>query len=147
MRGQRDDGDMARLARRLQAPRRLPAVQDRQAQVHEDECRQLAPRRVDPLRAVAGDHHLVALAPQPAGQHEDVVLVVLDIEYLRHSRGLPALGVARPACRATSGRSVASRSSRLSADFRRMRTTPPRRRSRASADSSAAVTTTTGRSR
>ena len=68
----------------LEPPRRLPAVQHRQAEVHQHQVRPLAPRGLDPLRAVRGDDHLEAVPPEPPDEHVDVVLVVLDVENRWH---------------------------------------------------------------
>ena len=92
---ERDDGDGASPCRRLQPPRSLPAVQNRQTQVHEDERRRLAGGHGDALLAVPGHDDGEARPRQPAAEHVDVVVVVLDVQDLRH-RGPPVgAGLAR----------------------------------------------------
>ena len=79
---------MARVSRLgLEPPRRLPAVEHRQAHVHQDEVgplrRRHARRPAAPSTAISD---LVALAREPAREHVAVHLVVLDQQDLGHAR-------------------------------------------------------------
>src|SRR5262249_48651228 len=58
----------------------LPAVEHRQAQVHQDHVRPLARRHCDPLCTVGGDDDRVAGSGQTVLQHEDVIFIIFDVQ-------------------------------------------------------------------
>src|SRR5918911_3171857 len=82
VRRQGDDRNRARLRRRLELPGRLPAVQDGQAHVHQDQVGCLGAGEVHPLLPVNGDDNLVAAPLQPTREHVAVHLIVLDQQEL-----------------------------------------------------------------
>src|SRR5262249_10025672 len=82
VRGERDHGDGARFGCSLEPARGFPAVDHREAQVHDDEIGLLGFRHLDPLCAVDRDQYGEAGARQPVPEHVDVVVVVLDVEDL-----------------------------------------------------------------
>jgi len=77
---------MSRCLRvRLQAARRLPAVDLRQVQIHQDQIGPLGRRHRDPGGAIRRAHELVAAEDVEAQlQHVEIVLVVLDVEQPPH---------------------------------------------------------------
>ena len=77
-------GTLRVAASALTQPGRLPAVDDRQAHVHQDDVGLFAAREIDALLAVHGEHHLEAAADQPAREHVAVHFVVFDQQNLRH---------------------------------------------------------------
>ena len=82
----------------LEMAGRVPAVDHRQAEVHQNQIRALALGGSDPLLAVMGDDHLEALSLEPSAQHVDVVFVVLDVQNLSHRAALmPRVWVRRRA--------------------------------------------------
>src|SRR5258707_9518674 len=143
VRGQRDHRDRAGLGGRLDPAGRLPAVQARQAHVHQDEGGRLRARHRHPLLAVDRDGDLVAAPGEPTGEHVAVHLVVLDEEDLGHQ----APGLRRAKLAETSSRTSASSWSRPWVAFWRIFCTWPLSRSRSSWDRSLAVTTTIGMAR
>ena len=68
----------------LHPARRLPAVEHRQAHVHQDQVGLLGRRHGHALAAVDRDHHLEAVAREAARQHVPVHLVVFDQKNFRH---------------------------------------------------------------
>jgi hypothetical protein len=84
MGGQRDHRNCAGARRRLDPARRLPAVDDRQAHVHQDQIGVLRGRRLDRLLAVERHDDLEALANEPPRQHVPVHLVVFHQQDLGH---------------------------------------------------------------
>src|SRR5262245_20358893 len=136
MGGKRDNGNCAGLRRGLDPARSLPAVEHRQAQIHKNEIGPFGCRHGDALRAVGGDHDRVAGARQPAFQHVDVVVVILDVENLH--AGLAVRGLTHLPSSAVKRRSISSRSL-----FSIMRSTPPLSRLRSASVKSLAVMATT----
>src|SRR6266487_786210 len=101
MGGERDDRDVARLRVVLQSPRRLPAVDHRHFQIHQDDVRALAQRHRAALLAVLRRHNLeIAQQLEPHLEHIDVVVVVLDVEHFGHDAASIPLSraVASPPC-------------------------------------------------
>src|SRR5262249_45155273 len=101
MRGERDDRDVARLWIVLQSSRRLPAVNDRHFEIHQDDVGALAQRHRAALLAIRRGHNLeIAQELEPHLEHVDVVLVVLDVEYFGHDAASIPLSrePASPAC-------------------------------------------------
>src|SRR5271156_2562312 len=147
VRGQRDDRDVAGRGVGLQAPRRLPAVDLQQVQIHQDQVGKLGRRHRDPGGPVRGAEDLVVAEHiEPQGQHVEVILVVFDVEKLAHIRPRTH----RPARPLTSSNSAPTRaisSAGANAFLERICSTPPLSRRRSSAVRSSAVTTTTGMSR
>src|SRR6266700_2353804 len=85
MGGERDDRDVAGLRILLQSPRRLPAVDHRHFQIHQDDVRALAQRHRAALLAVLRRHNLeIAQQLEPHLEHIDVVVIVLDVEHFGH---------------------------------------------------------------
>ncbi len=101
-------GMRPRLRRRLDPAGRLPAVQPRQAHVHQDQRRRLRPRHGHALLAVDRDGDLVAAPGEAARQHVAVHLVVLDEQDLGHQ----GRDLRRATLAATSSRTSASSCSR-----------------------------------
>ena len=66
----------------LEASRRLPAVQDRKSEVHQDQIWTLIVGNGEPLLTIQGHDDLEAGALEARLKHIDVVLVVFDIEDL-----------------------------------------------------------------
>src|SRR5216684_382881 len=143
VRGERDHRDRAGLRGGLDPAGRLPAVQARQAHVHQDERGRLRARHRHPLLAVDRDGDLVAAPGEPTGEHVPVHLVVLDEQDLGHQ----ARGLRRATLAETSSRTSASSWSRPWVPFWRIFCTWPLSRSRSSWDRSLAVTTTIGMAR
>ena len=78
---ERDDRDGARLRVGLEPARRLPAVDDRKLQVHEDQVRLLLGGHRAAALAVLRHQHLVLVGELEAHlEHVDVVVVVFDVE-------------------------------------------------------------------
>src|SRR5690606_18152445 len=143
MGGEGDDRNGLRLRAGFQQARRLPPVHDRQAEVHQDQCRPLAPCRLDPGGAILGGHHLEAFAFEAARPHGAIVLIVVDIE--RFGDPAPAAvwyGVLR--WRLTVWRTSSRTDGALAAVFRIICLSPPLSRLRSSSERSAPVITTTG---
>lgn len=69
VRRQRDDRNVLGRGVLLEPPRRLPAVEVGQAQVHQHEVRELALSHGDALLTIRHDQHLEAFSTQPPGQH------------------------------------------------------------------------------
>src|SRR5207248_2896446 len=69
---------------RLDLAGRLPAVQHRQAHIHQNQVRRLAPGQRHALLAVAGSDDLEPAPLQPAYEDALVHFVVLDHQDLRH---------------------------------------------------------------
>src|SRR5215204_2861847 len=78
VRRQRDDRDLVRGRVVLEHLRRLPAVDDRDGDVHQDQVGLLRARLRDPLLTVQGLRHPVAEVTQDGGINDAVILVVLD---------------------------------------------------------------------
>ena len=76
--GERDDRDVTRDRIVLEDLRGLPAVDDRDGDVHQDQVGLLGVRLRDPLLPVERLDHGVAEVPQDGGIDDAVVLVVLD---------------------------------------------------------------------
>src|SRR6516164_8121505 len=85
VRGERNDRDVACLWIVLQSSRRLPAVDDRHFEIHQDDVGALAQRHRAALLAVRCRHNVeIAQQLEPHLEHVDVVVVVLDVEYFGH---------------------------------------------------------------
>src|SRR5260370_39159967 len=101
VRGERDDRDVAGLRVVLEPPRRLPAVDHRHFQIHQDDVRALAQRQRTALLAVRRRHNLeIAQQLEPHLEHVDVVVVILDVEHFGHDAASIPLSrtLALPAC-------------------------------------------------
>src|SRR4051794_25440091 len=86
MRRERHDRYMARLRIGLKTTCGLPAINDRQVQVHQDDIRPLCQSRVAPLRTILGYDDLELLKQfQTHLQHVDVIVVVLDVQKFGHN--------------------------------------------------------------
>src|SRR5262245_3812027 len=87
MRGQCDNGNLRGFFIRLQTPRRLPPVEDRHVQVHEDNVRRIDRDRRNRLRAILGDRDFKSLDQLKAHlEHVNVVLIVLDVQNPAHDK-------------------------------------------------------------
>jgi hypothetical protein len=82
VRGERDHGYMSGRGSGFELARCLPTIDSGQTLVHEDEIGQRRRRHRDALLSVARDEQLEAQDGEPAFQDVDVILVVLDIQYL-----------------------------------------------------------------
>src|SRR2546429_4326885 len=80
VRRQRDHRDVPRFGRGFDPMRRLPTVEHRQTQVHQNHVGLLGGRHGYGLCAIGGDEHRVPCSRQPALQHVDIVLIVLDVQ-------------------------------------------------------------------
>src|SRR6266699_1624626 len=101
VRGERDDRDVARLRVLLQSPRRLPAVDHRHFQIHQDDVRALGERHGAALLPVLRRHNLeITQQLEPHLEHIDVVVIVLDVEHFVHDAASIPLSraVASPPC-------------------------------------------------
>src|SRR5215831_6896455 len=101
VRGERNDRDAARLWIVLQSSRRLPAVDYRHFEIHQDDVGALAQRHRAALLAVRRRYNLeIAQELEPHLEHVDVVLVVLDVQYFGHDAASIPLSrvLASPAC-------------------------------------------------
>src|SRR6516225_9469447 len=101
VRGERDDRDVARLWIILQLSRRLPPVDHRHFQIHQDDVGALAQRHGAALLAILCRHNLeIAQQLESHLEHIDVVVVVLDVEYFGHDAASIPLSraVASPPC-------------------------------------------------
>ena len=87
--GERDDRHPRGGGRGLEPLRGLPAVDDGQAHVQQDQVRGLALGHEDRLHAVGRHQDLVALALQPPRHHVAVHVVVLDEQDLGHGLAPP----------------------------------------------------------
>src|SRR5438094_2309160 len=87
MRGQRNDWNLPRLRIVLQHLRRLPSIDDRNRDIHENEIGLLRSRLRDALLAIQRLCHRVAEMPQDRGIDDAVVLVVFDQQYCLAVRG------------------------------------------------------------
>src|SRR5262245_16930740 len=146
MRRERDDRDVARLRVLLQSPRRLPAVDHRHFEIHQDNVGALGERHGAALLAVLRRQNLeVVQQLEPHLEHIDVVVVVLDVEHFGHdAASIPLLtkGLLCTSRRMRSTRSAGRKVSLTSTDC-----TPEFNRSRSLASRSRAVMTMTGMSR
>src|SRR5262249_32887185 len=135
-----DDRNRLRGGIRLELARSLPAVNARQAHVHQDQRGRLGSDHREPALAVDRREDLVATALQAPREHVTVHLVVLDQQDLGHQRAPP-----RRATQAVT-RSWTSRSSdsRVWVPFSRIRSTLPFKRARSSSEISLPVTTMIG---
>src|SRR5262249_12408296 len=87
VRGQREHRDMLERRIRLQPARRLPPVEPRERQIHQDEIRDLARSALEPVLAVFRFEELEQVEEIPA--HDVAVLWrVLDVEDPRQARAL-----------------------------------------------------------
>src|ERR1700751_4553120 len=101
VRGERDDRNVARLWIVLQSSRRLPAVDHRHFEIHQDDVGALAQRHRTALLAIWRRHNVeIAQQLEPHLEHVDVVVVVLDVEYFGHDAASIPLSraPASPAC-------------------------------------------------
>src|SRR6266436_8879984 len=128
VRGERDHRDRPRLRGRLDLSGGLPAVQSREAHVHQDERGRLRAGHRHSLLAVDRDGDLIAAPDETAGEHVPVHLVVLDEQDLGHQ----ARGLRRATLAETSSRTSASSWSRSWVPFWRIFCTWPLSRSRSS---------------
>src|SRR5262249_5413426 len=146
MRGERDDRDVAGLRIVLEPPRRLPAVDHRHLQIHQNDVGALGERHRAALLSVLRGHNLeVVQQLQPHLEHVDIVVVVLDVQHFGHdAASIPLLtkGLFGTSRRIRSTRSAGRNVSLTSTDF-----TPEFKRSRSLASRSRAVMTMTGMSR
>ena len=93
MRRQRDHGDVAGARVAFQPPRRFPAVDHRQVEVHQDQVRLVLERGRAALFAVLRDQHLEFIQQlEPHLEHVDVVVVVFDVEKSGHDTAFAAAG-------------------------------------------------------
>ena len=85
-----------------QSSGRLPAVHDRQREIHEDEIRSVSPRRLHAGRAVGGRHEIEVVLQQ-LGDELEVQRIVLCDQDLLHgwSFAFGAAEVLRPSTRRT----------------------------------------------
>jgi hypothetical protein len=79
-------GTLARSGVRLETSGSLPAVEDGQAHVHQDEFGPFVAGQADAFSAVHSDHDFVTPPREPPGEHVAVHLVVLDEQDPRHGR-------------------------------------------------------------
>src|SRR5262249_30931309 len=89
VRGDRDDRNMRRGRVCLDPPGGLPAVEDRQSQVHEHDVGLLGGGERDALLAVGGDENREPGPFEAAPEHVDVAVVVLHVQEL-HFAALPS---------------------------------------------------------
>ena len=91
MGAQHDDRDV--LCRRIgfELPRRLPSIDDREPQIHQDEIGLCGLRNRDRLLAIDGQHHVVPAPLQPATQRVAARLVVFHDQDCGH-RGSGRVG-------------------------------------------------------
>src|ERR1700684_2402007 len=68
----------------LDATGRLPAVDDRQAHVHQNDVGPFAAGQIDALLPVHGEHHLKAAADETPRKHVAVHFVVFDQQNFCH---------------------------------------------------------------
>src|SRR5271156_3849224 len=135
----------------LDAAGRLPAVDNRQAHIHQYDVGPFAARKIDALLPVHSEHHLKAAADETPREHVAVHFVVFDQQNFCH---LPpsfiyafALTVARTGRRRTASLIAATISRRDAPPFSITLRACPWRRSRSAAVSCFAVMTMTGISR
>src|SRR5438876_8796065 len=81
VRGQRDDRNPFRRGIVLQDLGCLPAVDDRDGYIHQDQVRFFRPRLCDSFLSIQGFSDLVAEVLQNGGINYPVILVVLDQQY------------------------------------------------------------------
>src|SRR5215510_10933096 len=146
VRGQRYDRDVTGLRIALEPPRGLPAIDIGHFEVHQDDIGALANRHCAALLAILRRQHLeIAEKLEPHLEHEDVVVVVLNVKHFGHdAASIPLLtgGVLYTSRRMRSTRSAGWKRSLTSTNC-----TPAFNRSRSLASSSRAVMTMTGMSR
>src|SRR5262249_27438343 len=144
VRGGGDDRNVTRGGIVLQPPRRLPAVDDRELEIHHDHVGLLGRGLGTSDLAVLGHQHLELVEQlEPHLEHVDVVVVVFDVEDSYH--GTRSRGGAWPGSeirRRMRSTSSAGRNVSLSSTV----WTPEFSRSRSAAVRSRAVTTMTGMS-
>src|ERR1700741_891547 len=138
---------MAGLLGGLDPAGSFPAIEHRQAEIHEDHVGLLADREFYATGTVARDHYGVALTLEAALKHVDVVLIVFDIQNL-HAR-TPFTLACWPRSIESGSMRPNSRSSSFSSEalFRMTRSTLPLSRRWSSTLRSLAVRTSTGMSR
>src|SRR5436305_8315914 len=83
--GEGDDGYVPSVLRSLELARRRPAIQHRQAQIHQNPIRPLARGKLHATGPLARDHYRMPLALEAALQDIDVVLIILYVQNL-HAR-------------------------------------------------------------
>jgi len=86
VRGERDDRNAGQRGHALDAPRRLPAVQPRQRQIHEDDVGRFARRLLDAVLAVLRLEHATVLVFERRSRERAIDLVVIDDENRRRAR-------------------------------------------------------------
>src|SRR6516225_9956318 len=146
MRGEGDNGDVAGLRIALEPPRSLPAVDDGHFEVHQDNVRPLGSGHLASFLAVLRRQHLeIAEQLEPHLEHEDVVVVVFDVEQFGHDAASISLLTAGFLC--TSRRMRSTRSAGWNCSLTSTHWTPAFNRSRSLASRSRAVMTMTGMSR
>src|SRR6516164_4383613 len=140
---ERDDRNVARRRIGLEAARRLPAVDLRQIEIHQDQVGPLGGSRRDPGGAIPGAENFIAAEDiEPQLQHVEIILVVLDIEQPPHRRTLAHFWAFRVSPSSAPRRAISSAGAK--ACLERICSTPPLSLWRSSAVRSSAVTTTTG---
>src|SRR6516162_8329743 len=146
VRAQCDNRYVTRRRVGLEPPRRLPAVDLRQVQIHQDQIGPLGRRYCDPGGTIPGAEDLIlAEHVEPQLQHVEIVLVVLDIEQPPHGGTLAHFWAFRVCPSSAPRRAISSAGGK--ACLERICSTPPLSRRRSSAVRSSAVTTTTGMAR
>src|SRR6516162_7260867 len=85
MRGESDDGDLPGLRIAFEPPRGFPTIDDGHFEVHQDDIRPLGRGHLAALLAILRRQHLeIAEQLEPHLEHEDVVVVVLDVKHFGH---------------------------------------------------------------
>jgi hypothetical protein len=83
--GERDDRDVPRRCVILETTRRLPAVDDWQVEIHENDVGQLSLGRATSGFAVLGGQNLESVDEfEPHLEHEHVVVIVFYVEDSGH---------------------------------------------------------------
>src|SRR5690606_36296175 len=86
VRGERDDGNVAGPRIGFQFCRRIPAIEHRKAQIHQDDVGMFLPGSADAFGAVSGQDHPILLPFEAPAQHIATHLVVLNDEDLGDGR-------------------------------------------------------------
>jgi hypothetical protein len=93
----------------FEPPRRFFPVYIRQCEVHENEVRLFCRRHGNAMCPIRCNNDGKARARKPVFQHVDVVVVILDVEYLHTTLAacrLTHLPTSRLSCRSISSRSL-----------------------------------------
>src|ERR1700730_11569961 len=146
VRGQGDDWDVAGLRIALEPSCGFPAVHDGHFEVHQDDIGALANRHCAALLAILRRQHLeIAEQLEPHLEHEDVVVIVLDVKHYGHDAAFISLLTEGLLC--TSRRMRSTRSAGRNLSLTSTNWTPAFNRSRSLASRSSEVMTMPGMSR